>query len=218
MSKRDYYEVLGVERGATEADIKKAYRQLALKYHPDKNPDDATAESRFKEATEAYEVLRDPASRQRYDQFGHSGIGGGTGDFDIGDADLANLSDGFSSITVGDTASGSGHVDIDTATFADPITIAGGTIHDHAETDITAPSVRLDGTVSPGQSPGILNVDGDFVFADNDTFNGNSLPNQRACRMLRLRSSNSSRACSRKEPMKSSSYAVASSHPRITPD
>ena len=70
MQKRDYYEILGVERGASEAEIKRAYRQLALKYHPDKNPDDAEAEAKFKEATEAYEVLRDPASRQSYDQFG----------------------------------------------------------------------------------------------------------------------------------------------------
>ena len=99
MQKRDYYEVLGVERGASETEIKKAYRQLALKYHPDKNPDDAAAEAKFKEATEAYEVLRDPASRQRYDQFGHSGIGGSAGfgfdfsSFDLGDALRAFMRD-----------------------------------------------------------------------------------------------------------------------------
>ena len=84
MQKRDYYEVLGVERSATETELKKAYRQLALKYHPDKNPDDATAEAKFKEATEAYEVLRDHAARQRYDQFGHRGIGGSGSAFDTG--------------------------------------------------------------------------------------------------------------------------------------
>lgn len=74
--KRDYYEVLGVARNADEADIKKAYRKLALKYHPDKNPNDAGAEERFKEAAEAYEVLSDPQKRAQYDRFGHAGMGG----------------------------------------------------------------------------------------------------------------------------------------------
>lgn len=79
MSKRDYYEVLGVSRDAKAEEIKKAYRQKALKYHPDKNPGDATAESRFKEAAEAYEVLRDPEKKSRYDQFGHAGVGNNFG-------------------------------------------------------------------------------------------------------------------------------------------
>lgn len=79
MSKRDYYEVLGIQRNATEQEIKKAYRMLALKYHPDKNPDNKEAEDKFKEAAEAYEVLRDPDKRGRYDQFGHAGIGGAAG-------------------------------------------------------------------------------------------------------------------------------------------
>lgn len=79
MSKRDYYEVLGIPRNASETDIKKAYRKLALKYHPDKNPDDKEAEDNFKEAAEAYEVLRDADKRKRYDQFGHAGIGGAAG-------------------------------------------------------------------------------------------------------------------------------------------
>lgn len=74
--KRDYYEVLGVSKGASESEIKKAYRKLALKYHPDKNPDDASAEEKFKEAAEAYEVLSDPEKKSRYDQFGHAGMGG----------------------------------------------------------------------------------------------------------------------------------------------
>lgn len=76
MPKRDYYEVLGVGRNAGEAEIKKAYRQMALKYHPDKNPGNKEAEEKFKEAAEAYEVLSDKEKRQRYDQFGHSGMGG----------------------------------------------------------------------------------------------------------------------------------------------
>ena len=76
MSKRDYYEVLGVERGASDDDVKKAYRKLALKYHPDRNPGDTEAEASFKEAAEAYEVLSDPEKRQTYDRFGHQGLGG----------------------------------------------------------------------------------------------------------------------------------------------
>lgn len=74
MSKRDYYEVLGVERSSTDQEIKKAYRRVAMKYHPDRNPDDADADAKFKEATEAYEVLLDKEKRQAYDQFGHAGI------------------------------------------------------------------------------------------------------------------------------------------------
>ena len=76
MAKRDYYEVLGVAKNATEAEIKKAYRQMAIKYHPDKNPGDKSAEDKFKEAAEAYEVLSDAQKKGRYDQFGHSGVGG----------------------------------------------------------------------------------------------------------------------------------------------
>lgn len=79
MSKRDYYEILGVSKNASESEIKKAYRQMALKYHPDKNPDDKGAEEKFKEAAEAYEVLSNPEKRKRYDQFGHAGLGGGAG-------------------------------------------------------------------------------------------------------------------------------------------
>ena len=74
MSKRDYYEVLAVSRTATDQEIKSAYRRLAVKYHPDKNPNDATAEEMFKEAAEAYSVLSDPQQRQRYDRFGHAGV------------------------------------------------------------------------------------------------------------------------------------------------
>ncbi len=76
MSKRDYYEVLGVSKSASETEIKKAYRQMALKYHPDKNPGDKQSEENFKEAAEAYEVLSSPDKKARYDQFGHSGVGG----------------------------------------------------------------------------------------------------------------------------------------------
>ncbi len=78
-NKRDYYEVLGVSRNASEEEIKKAYRKMAIKYHPDKNPGDKQAEDNFKEAAEAYEVLSNQEKRRRYDQFGHAGMGGGFG-------------------------------------------------------------------------------------------------------------------------------------------
>ena len=83
MAKQDFYEVLGVSRTATEAEIKKAYRRMAMKYHPDRNADDADTEEKFKEAKEAYEILSDPQKRAAYDQFGHAGVdqsaGGGRG-------------------------------------------------------------------------------------------------------------------------------------------
>src|SRR5690625_7982138 len=94
MAKRDYYEILGVSKDVSAADLKKAYRRVAMKYHPDRNPDDKTAEDKFKEAIEAYEVLSDTQKRAAYDQFGHagddpsSGMGGGAGGF-------GNYSDSF---------------------------------------------------------------------------------------------------------------------------
>jgi len=84
VTNRDYYEVLAIDRSASESDIKSAYRKLALKYHPDRNPDDKVAEDKFKEAAEAYGILADPQKRARYDQFGHAGVTGASGrpDFD----------------------------------------------------------------------------------------------------------------------------------------
>ena len=79
MAKRDYYEVLGVTKNSTEVEIKKAYRQMALKFHPDKNPNNKEAEDKFKEAAEAYDVLSNPEKKQRYDQFGHQGVGNSGG-------------------------------------------------------------------------------------------------------------------------------------------
>src|SRR3989338_10568494 len=76
MAKRDFYKILGVSQEASEDEIKKAYRQAALKYHPDRNPDDQASEDKFKEASEAYEVLSDPNKRQVYDQYGEAGLSG----------------------------------------------------------------------------------------------------------------------------------------------
>jgi molecular chaperone DnaJ len=101
MTKRDYYEILGVSKNSSEAEIKKAYRQMALKYHPDKNPDNKAAEDKFKEAAQAYEVLSNPEKKNRYDQYGHSGMGnmgGGAG--------FSNMEDIFSQF--GDIFSGFG--------------------------------------------------------------------------------------------------------------
>lgn len=96
MTNRDYYEILGVEKSSSDADIKKAYRKMAMKYHPDRNKGDASAEKKFKEASEAYEVLRDPQKRARYDQFGHAGVNGGPGGFGGGGVDFDGM--GFEDI------------------------------------------------------------------------------------------------------------------------
>ncbi len=94
MAKRDYYEVLGISRSADEKEIKRAYRKLAMKYHPDRNPGDESAEEHFKEASEAYEVLADPQKRSAYDQFGHAGVDGqaaGAGGFGGGGPSFADI-------------------------------------------------------------------------------------------------------------------------------
>lgn len=100
MNKRDYYEVLGVSRSATPDEIKKAYRKLAIKYHPDKNPGDKNAEEKFKEAAEAYDVLSNPDKKQRYDQFGHAGMSGaaGAGGFSSGGFSMEDIFSQFGDI------------------------------------------------------------------------------------------------------------------------
>lgn len=107
MAKRDYYEVLGVSKGASESEIKKAYRKLALKYHPDKNPDDKAAEEKFKEAAEAYEVLSNAEKKQRYDQFGHAGTQG-AGGFGGGGMNMDDIFSQFGDIFGGAFGGGGG--------------------------------------------------------------------------------------------------------------
>ena len=99
MAKRDYYEVLGVGKGASEDEIKKAYRKIAIKYHPDRNPGDKEAEEKFKEAAEAYDVLHDPQKRQQYDQFGFEGMNGaGFGGFSGGGMNMDDIFSMFGDI------------------------------------------------------------------------------------------------------------------------
>ena len=115
MSKRDYYETLGVDKSAGKDEIKKAYRKLAMKYHPDRNPDNAEAEGKFKEASEAAEVLLDENKKSRYDQFGHAGVdgqaggfGGGFGGGGFGGGDFGDLGDIFGEIFGGGRSRGGG--------------------------------------------------------------------------------------------------------------
>ena len=99
--KRDYYEVLGLQKGASAEEIKKAFRKMAMKYHPDRNPDDKDAEEKFKEVNEAYAVLSDPEKKEKYDKFGHAGVDpnagfGGAGGFgDFGGFDFSDIFDMF---------------------------------------------------------------------------------------------------------------------------
>ena len=114
MAKRDYYEVLEVSKTANPEEIKKAYRKKAIQYHPDKNPGDKQAEEKFKEAAEAYEVLSNPEKKQRYDQFGHAGMGGAGGGFSGGFSNVEDIFSAFGDIFGGHFGShfggfGSGH-------------------------------------------------------------------------------------------------------------
>ncbi|NHA14579.1 molecular chaperone DnaJ [Thioalkalivibrio sp. XN279] len=142
MAKRDYYEVLGLARNATEAELKKAYRRLAMKYHPDRNPGDPEAEAAFKEVKEAWEVLKDPRKRAAYDQFGHAGVGGpgggaGPGGFGPEDAFSDIFGEVFGDIFgVGRRGAGRSRVfrgadlryelelDLEQAVFGDTVTIS----------------------------------------------------------------------------------------------
>ncbi|MDX1686146.1 MAG: molecular chaperone DnaJ [Saprospiraceae bacterium] len=98
MAKRDYYDILGVDKNADDSTIKKAYRKIAMKYHPDRNPDDKEAEDKFKEAAEAYEVLRDEQKRARYDRYGHAGVDGQSGGFSGGGMTMEDIFSQFGDI------------------------------------------------------------------------------------------------------------------------
>ena len=97
-NKRDFYDILGIARNASDDDIKKAYRQLAMKYHPDRNPGSQEAEEKFKEAKEAYEMLSDPQKRSAYDQYGHAGVGGASGGGFGGDFSMEDIFSQFGDI------------------------------------------------------------------------------------------------------------------------
>src|ERR1700743_3153851 len=99
MSKRDYYEVLGVSKGASADEIKKSYRKVAMQFHPDRNPGDKAAEEKFKEAAEAYEVLSDADKRAQYDRYGHAGLAGnGRGGFNGGNMNMDDIFSQFGDI------------------------------------------------------------------------------------------------------------------------
>jgi molecular chaperone DnaJ len=106
MSKRDYYEILGVSRTASDSDIKSAYRKLAIQHHPDKNSGDSESEEKFKEAAEAYSVLSDQQKRAAYDRYGHAGVGAGAGGFGGGGAGFSNIEDIFDLFGFGDMFGG----------------------------------------------------------------------------------------------------------------
>ena len=98
MKKQDYYEILGIDKSASATEIKKAYRKMAIKYHPDKNPGDKEAEENFKKAAEAYEVLSDPDKKARYDKFGHAAFEGGQGGFHTGHMNMEDIFSQFGDI------------------------------------------------------------------------------------------------------------------------
>ena len=106
MAKRDYYEILGVSKDADDKALKKAYRKLAMKYHPDRNPDDTVAEEKFKEAAEAYDVLNDADKRARYDRFGHAGMNQGGGGFGGGGMTMEDIMSQFGNMFGGGAAGG----------------------------------------------------------------------------------------------------------------
>ncbi len=177
--KRDYYEVLGVAKNATADEIKSAYRKLAMKYHPDRNPDNPAAKEKFTEISEAYEVLSNPEKRQRYDQFGHQGVNFGPGGFDFGrdfshfeDVDLNDIlgafingmsGGGFSHFNFGSRARGRTRPDPNAPQRGDDMTFRLEIDFDEAvfgserELDLTLPS-QCDECHGTGAAPGSRRV------------------------------------------------------------
>lgn len=140
MSKRDYYEVLGLAKGCSDDEIKSAYRKMAFKYHPDRNPDDPEAEERFKEAAEAYEVLRDADKRERYDRFGHEGMNGnGFSGFSNTEDIFGAFSDIFSDVFGFSTSRGGGQRPMAGADLRYNLTIPFREAAKGTEVDITIP-------------------------------------------------------------------------------
>ena len=113
MAKKDFYDILEIQKGASAEDIKKAYRKMAIKHHPDKNPGDKAAEEKFKEAAEAYEILSSPEKKQRYDQYGHAGMGnnggyGGGGGQGFGGMNMDDIFSQFGDVFGGHFGGGGG--------------------------------------------------------------------------------------------------------------
>lgn len=156
-TKRDYYEVLGVERGAPLEDIKRAYKKLAIQFHPDRNPNDPTAEEKFKEASEAYSVLSDPEKRRRYDRLGHSAFGGAAGGPGFDQVDFAAVAEILEGL-IGDVFGGrrrrAGRMGRD-LTFELPITFEEAALGAQKTIKITRPAA-CDACGGSGAAPGTV--------------------------------------------------------------
>ncbi|MCC5786981.1 MAG: molecular chaperone DnaJ [Phycisphaerales bacterium] len=159
---RDYYEILGVERSADAEEIKRAYRRLAMKHHPDRNPGDTEAETKFKEAAEAYEVLGDPQKRQRYDQYGHEGVrGAGAATHDFSRMDVSDIFSMFQDIFGGGMAGGGGRTrggvprgfDLETEVSLTLAEVASGTERDVEFTRMDVCETCAGSGAKPGSKP-----------------------------------------------------------------
>lgn len=154
---RDYYEVLGVKKDSDAEEIKRAYRRLAMKHHPDRNPGDAEAEGKFKEAAEAYEVLSDPAKRERYDQFGHEGLrgGGGPATHDFSRMDVSDIFSMFQDIFGGANGGGQRRTSNRGYDLETDVTITLEDVFSGTERDVEFTRMDLcEGCAGSGSKPG----------------------------------------------------------------